>query len=151
MSSLHRAIRKNDLSLVAHILNVTPTILETRDVDGKTPLYIAVTRNNIAITLLLLQKGADPNTDSFRGDYDLIPLDGCCRSEIAKLLIDFGSSAGSHTNYGSQQLYEGHKRTKELITSLLLFSVTPVARANRNVIRSIAYHLWTLRWENTRL
>jgi len=56
---LHNAINTGHVELVTELLNIQPTLLESRDHNGRTPLHVAAAGGHTAIVEALLTAGAD--------------------------------------------------------------------------------------------
>ena len=68
--------------------------IEARDKDGRTPLFIACSKNNVDICALLISKGADVNAKDNRGWTPLRQVHKQClntsKTEICDLLKKHG-------------------------------------------------------------
>ena len=95
-SELSEAIAKNDLEKVKRLLRDKPDPIEA---GNKSPLYIAVEENNIELTRLILQMGANPNFDVLYNDSEdglsiVTPLTIAIKNgniDIVKLLLQYGA------------------------------------------------------------
>jgi ankyrin repeat protein len=75
-------------------------VLEMRDVDGDTPLHIAVEKRDLAAVLFLLTKGAT-STINMRNNKGHAPLHGAAKhglADIAQLLLDNGARTSIKDN-----------------------------------------------------
>lgn len=75
-------------------------LLEMRDIDGDTPLHIAVEKRNLAVVLLLLNEGATSTID-MRNNEGHAPLHGAAKhglADIAQLLLDNGARTSIKDN-----------------------------------------------------
>jgi len=59
-----------------------------KDIDGETPLHVAVWEDNIAVAKLLIASGADVNAKGWNG---FTPLDWAKSEEMEALLIEHGA------------------------------------------------------------
>lgn len=95
---LPEAIASHDVSLVNTLL-LTGIDLDSSldDFTSKTPLNLAIDEDNIEITHLLLNRGADAN---FYGPYDhpLIQAVIYGRLDLVSLLIQYGADVNAHSD-----------------------------------------------------
>jgi ankyrin repeat protein len=70
MSDFYRAVENNNLAEVRRIL-LRDINLEERDINGRTPLLLAITEDNYELFMLLLTLGANPSGPS-EGDKPVI-------------------------------------------------------------------------------
>jgi len=61
---LHLAAQKGDHETFARLLKLYPQLINSRDLDGKTPLHVAAAADRLEIAKLLLDNGADLNLES---------------------------------------------------------------------------------------
>ncbi|CTQ52959.1 ankyrin repeat protein [Roseibium album] len=121
--ALHMAADFNDLKILALLLDhgADP---ESRDADGRTPLFQAALRGNTAAAELLLERGAD--VDAVERSYRLTPLQQAAENgniATVKLLLQYGAEINvldsrgfsalsmaaqlqSYTNVGDARLIE---------------------------------------------
>lgn len=59
--SMHSAAKKGDLAAVKDLIKTYPQLINSRDLDGKTPLHYAAENNRLEIAHLLIDNGADVN------------------------------------------------------------------------------------------
>ena len=59
-TALHAAVWSENLELVRYLLDQPDTRLDERNVDGFTPLMIALEKGNVALSSMLLAAGASP-------------------------------------------------------------------------------------------
>jgi ankyrin repeat protein len=59
-TALHAAVWSENLELVHYLLDQPDTRLDERNVDGFTPLMIAIEKGNVALSSMLLAAGASP-------------------------------------------------------------------------------------------
>jgi ankyrin repeat protein len=67
-NAIHRAVWRGNNGLVAYLLRQKEIELNNPDVDNRTPLMIAVEKNNWEIVKMLLDAGADPKAKNRKGD-----------------------------------------------------------------------------------
>jgi ankyrin repeat protein len=61
MEEIHSAARRGDEGEVTRLLDADPTLIETDDIDGETPLVVAAEHGQLGVTRLLVQRGANIN------------------------------------------------------------------------------------------
>jgi ankyrin repeat protein len=61
-TALHAAVWNENLKLVHYLLGQPDIRLDERDVDGYTPLQIALEKGNVALSSMLLAAGAQPES-----------------------------------------------------------------------------------------
>lgn len=89
---IHKAITKGDLKKVAALLNSHPELLESKDSLERTPVFLAVAKNQVEITALLLANGADVNARDGYGQVLLIQaLSGFNHDKMVRLLLSKGA------------------------------------------------------------
>lgn len=69
--SLFSEVSKNNYASIKAFLDLGYDINEHREVDGYTPLFIAVSNNNVLMLKFLLAEGADPAAKSSAGKTSL--------------------------------------------------------------------------------
>ncbi len=70
--ALIEAVKKDDASAALQLLRDNPTLVDTRDENGDTPLMIALRRNNRAWTGQFLNSGANVELAAKNGDTPII-------------------------------------------------------------------------------
>lgn len=121
--NIHQAAAEGSVRLGIDLLTAGADV--DAKIDGKTPLYIASVAGHYALVWLLLQKGADHQKKSVKGDYSILnwtPLEAASNAghvEIAALLAKIAFDQGLlSTNQSALQLAAeaGHSETvKELV------------------------------------
>jgi ankyrin repeat protein len=61
-ATLHAAVWSENLELVHYLLDQPDIRLDERDVDGYTPLQVAMENGNVALSAMLLAAGAQPES-----------------------------------------------------------------------------------------
>ncbi|CAB0031723.1 unnamed protein product [Trichogramma brassicae] len=62
-----------------------PVRIDSRDIDGNTPLHVAIHKNHVNLIGFLLRKGADPNSPNKNGET---PLHRICEANIDDLTVE---------------------------------------------------------------
>lgn len=117
--SLHSAAKKGDLAAVKDLIKTYPQLINSRDLDGKTPLHHAAENNHLEIANLLIENGAAVNARCQYKTFELlhgtvakilVPIVGHVKRIIdQKTPLDFALQKG----YSQMaQLLEGHMKEK---------------------------------------
>ncbi len=119
-ASLCEASRNGDVELVkVLLLSSNGADVNMQDENGCTPLYCAVSRDNLEIVKLLLDRRADANKPNKDGWTPLNSAAFHCYREIVKLLLNNGADANKQDNFGSAPLHGavdyGDQETVKLI------------------------------------
>lgn len=133
-SKLHRAVQTDDPALIVALIGQGARV-NAPDVEGWTPLMLAVSEHRAGIAALLLEHGADPSITSIDGQAPLHKAASSDDEEITLMLVDAGVdvnakvSMRSPFNAGDTSLHlalaEGHGG---LAMRLLGLGADPVAR-----------------------
>lgn len=59
LNAMHLAARHNNKQVIAELYSHHPFLIDSRTVDGETPLMLAVTLNNVQSVQMLIQLGTD--------------------------------------------------------------------------------------------
>ena len=114
------AIRNGELQQVEQLAKETPALVHTKDARGSTALVLATYYNQIEITKLLIEQGADINAVDGSGNT---PLMGVCfkgYANIAELLVNHGASLNHQNALGATALIYAVNFNKLAIIKLLL-------------------------------
>jgi ankyrin repeat protein len=79
-TAMHNAVWRENVDLVRYLLSESGVLLDELNVDGRTPLMIAVEKGNRQIFDMLLAAGADPKVKNARG----LDADGVAQRIIAQ-------------------------------------------------------------------
>jgi len=118
--SIHNAVRSKDVPRVMMMLGQQPSILESEDEYGHTPLYVAVTNNLCDMATYLLEERAEINTQRIRS---YTPLWCACyygHLDMVKLLIRHGADPNLPSRYGVTPLMIASEVGHEHIAQHLL-------------------------------
>jgi len=111
-SYLHLAVEDGNLAVIRILLR-SRKLMETRDSDGKTPLYHAIDGRNYEVAELLLENGARINNAGTSKDRPLLEIvcaqKGKGWTEIAKQLIKKGADPARDLPYSKACLKEIEK------------------------------------------
>ena len=116
--SFHDAVDEGYLEVVKQHLAASPNV-NAKDVNGRTPLYIAANRGHTAIAKLLIANGADV---SAKRPNNYTPLHSATdegHKEIAELLIAKGADVNAKTESGQTPLDLAILRKKTETADLL--------------------------------
>ena len=125
---VHMAVMRNDLPALREVLSKSKSI-DSRDREGRIPLFYAAQDGNVAIASELLGHGADVNA---RDRNDESPLHFAAREyriEMASLLLDHGASPNAQDANGNTALHRAVFESKgrgEIIKLLVARGADPV-------------------------
>lgn len=91
-------------NLIARMIENGLDVDTARDVDGKTPLHIALLHADVSFVKLLLMYGADPNKKDFEGNTALHYA--AYNPEKVKLLLKNGADIALKNNRGRSVVHE---------------------------------------------
>ncbi|MDK2818705.1 MAG: ankyrin repeat domain-containing protein [Spirochaetota bacterium] len=91
-SLLHLAVATQDISMIKTTLTYDRLLINMQDMNGCTPLHIAVLTENQAIIEILIRLGADVNRSNNEGET---PIFNAVRNNSNKILIDYLISEGA--------------------------------------------------------
>lgn len=138
-AEIHDAVNDNDIERVMALLDVDPSLLNSRDDDGMTPLNIAAFNGNKEIACELLKRNANINI----GDYDnsqpihLAAISG--NVQIAELLLARGADVNAQDNNGSTPLtFAAGRRRIDMVGFLLSKGANPLFQ-NRQGMTAIFF------------
>ena len=89
MTYLHIAVQASNEFIVEYLC--TKMDVNIKDCLGRTPLHLAVTKDNLNIVKLLIAAGSDVNSQSISGEIPLTKAIKFNKIENARLLLRFGS------------------------------------------------------------
>ena len=98
------AVKKADGDKATQLLADHPTIIDSRDGNGDTPLIIAIDRSDPNWTGFLLNKGADPNLGGAEGDTPLIAATRVGFDEAIEWLLGLGAKVDATNKMGETPL-----------------------------------------------
>jgi ankyrin repeat protein len=98
---IHEAAAVGDLNRVRTLLEADPTLLESTDDFGRTPLNKACERKQVAIATFLIEKGADVKT---KDKMELTPLHYAADVDLIKRLVAKGADVNARNGLGFSPL-----------------------------------------------
>ena len=119
---LFDAVSIGERETVSHIISRDRMQVNSFSKDGFTPLGLASFFENVAVVLLLLANGADPNLIA-KNDFKVAPLHSACaifNYEIAALLIKGGGDVNAKQMQGVTPLHSAAHNGKTDLAKLLL-------------------------------
>ena len=114
------AVTKRDGDKAIQLLADHPTIIDTKNGDGDTPLIISIRAANSDWTGFLLTKGADPNLAGNHGDTPLITAAKAGFDDAAGWLIGMGANVDATTRAGETALIIAVQLRDARLAKLLL-------------------------------
>ncbi|XP_071182030.1 serine/threonine-protein phosphatase 6 regulatory ankyrin repeat subunit B-like [Mytilus edulis] len=124
-SDLHKAAVDGDVECVVKLLNGGDVQIDLEDDRGNTPLYMAVQNNHFQVVKTLIQYGACVNPKC-------VPLNIVRNFEIAKLLVDSGSSVTAVDELGNNPLHKATEFGNDRIAELFLNNGADINQTNHN-------------------
>jgi ankyrin repeat protein len=114
------AVKSRDGDKATQLVADHPTVINTRDDAGNTPLLIAISRNDSTWTGFLLNKGADPNLSGVGGDTPLIAAARIGFQDAAEWLIGLGAKVDGPNKMGETPLIVAVQQRNTRLVRLLL-------------------------------
>lgn len=114
----HNNIMINGLIRAAEILLAKGSDINMKDYNGRTPLYVAVCNQFLAMVQMLLRNGANVNEKNKHGWTPLYLAIVNGNIEIIKTLLDYGANANEKTSDGwAPLMLTKDKEIIELLTN----------------------------------
>lgn len=109
-----RAAKNGDAAAISDMLSSDPSLLNTRDTDGSTPLHCAAWKGHVEAVAALLAAGAEVNAHNQNGHWGTTPLHAAAHAnqrEIVALLLAHGAEVNAKDQEGRTPLQhtEFHK------------------------------------------
>jgi len=98
------AIRKGDGNEALKLLNANPTLVNARDLNGKTALITAIENRDEDWAGYLLQQGADANQPLRNGDTPLITASRLGMTQVVEWLVGVGAKVDEPNRKGETPL-----------------------------------------------
>lgn len=124
-SDLHKVAVDGDVERVVTLLDGGDIQIDLEDDRGNTPLYMAVQNNHFQVVKTLIQHGACVN-------QKCVPLNIVRNFEIAKLLVDSGSSVTAVDELGNTPLHKATEFGNDRIAELFLNNGADINQTNHN-------------------
>jgi cytohesin len=109
---IHDAAKSGDLEKVKTLLKDNPELVNNKDTNGWTPLFLAARNDHADVVDLLLTNGADVNATNKSGMTALRVAVGGRHQDVAELLLAHGADINARENNGGTLLigaaYNGH-------------------------------------------
>jgi ankyrin repeat protein len=105
---------------VRSLLDVCPAMVDSKDKDNQSLLYVAAQQGNKALVAVLLEKGADVNAQGGRYNNALLAALENGHTEIATLLVDKGADVNAQGGRYDNPLLAALERGYTEIATLLL-------------------------------
>src|ERR1700683_4237836 len=100
-AEIHNAASTGNVEKMSTLLERDPSLLESRDDTGMTPLMVAARDGRSNVVTFLIEKGADIKATTRGGDYDALALaakNG--QKDVVALLLDKGADANRKDSDG---------------------------------------------------
>lgn len=119
-ASLTQAIRRGDVKKVQAMLASNPQLVDSREGKfGSPPLHTAVSKHQVAVVKLLLQRGANVNGGN---DMRITALHLCAQfnyPDLARLLLDSGADPNILTKTGVSPLRLAEANRNERVADVI--------------------------------
>ncbi|KZT58066.1 ankyrin [Calocera cornea HHB12733] len=118
---IHKAALEGQKSLVASLLSSNPSLLNSKDVDGRTPLHWASTKHKDVVEQLLSHNPpADVNVKDTQGWTPLMIAASAGQDDIVELLIGAGADVKAVNEKGITALHYAASKGRYEIGKLLV-------------------------------
>ena len=101
VDEIHDAAAAGDLNKVKALLDADPSLLESKDNDGRTPLNKACEKKQAAVANFLIDKGADVKTTD---KFGFTPLHYTADFDLIKRLLAKGADVNARSGLGFSPL-----------------------------------------------
>jgi ankyrin repeat protein len=121
--------------------------LNTKNIDGDTPLFFAVLKGNLEVVKILVEYGACINIQNNNGDTPLMYAVSKGFEAVAKYLVDAGADVNIQNEKGDNALIlafnagskSNLKSVYDSIITLLIESGTELSMVNKNECSPLTY------------
>ncbi len=117
---IHDAAKTGDLAKIRSLLQADPSLVNTQDDDGVTPLIYATHFAKPEAAKLLLEKGAAANTPAGSGITALYEASGHGMVDVVKMLLAKGATVDAKTTAGGTPLLLAAENGQLEVVKLLL-------------------------------
>ena len=120
---IHSATTLNDSNILSYLLQLDEVIIDSVDIEGNTPLHMAMANENLEISQILLQcqsKACDINRQNARGKSALIIAASMGYTEKVSLLLAKGCDVNLFDGNGETALFSSitHGKTEVALAIL---------------------------------
>lgn len=115
-----KAIREGNNPEALKLLEARPTLVNARDLSGKTALITAIERRDQDWVAHLLREGADPNQSLKNGDSPLITASRLGLQDVATWLLSVGARVDETNRMGETALIVAVQQRQVPIVRILL-------------------------------
>jgi ankyrin repeat protein len=99
-TALHQCVREGNTEAMRILVDSPDCILEIKDADGETPLFVASTDGNPELAKILLEAGANPNAMARDGWSCLMMAARDANYDVTKALLEAGADM-----YGGRDMF----------------------------------------------
>jgi ankyrin repeat protein len=105
-SEIFDTVKKGDITKVTEIIKKNPKVVNEKNDEGETPLFIAAEEGNSAVAELLISRGADVNSKNNEGETPLFVAAEEGNRAVVELLISRGADVNIKNNEGKTVITE---------------------------------------------
>ena len=117
-----QAVTNRDGNKATELLELRPTLVNSRNTKGQTALIVAISRSDVLWTGFLLGRGADPNYAASNGDTPLIAAARVGFLEAVEWLLAKGAKVEGANKMGETALIVAVQQRQLPVVKLLLAS-----------------------------
>uniref|UniRef100_A0A8C6SAF2 Ankyrin repeat and SOCS box containing 2a, tandem duplicate 1 n=1 Tax=Neogobius melanostomus TaxID=47308 RepID=A0A8C6SAF2_9GOBI len=118
--AIHQAAWFGHHTCLRALISVQHGMVNKRTDHGETALHIAVNRENLDCTIILLQNGADPDSTNYDKETPLYKACERSNTALVAMLLDYGAEVNFHCIQGWTALQEAVVRNNVEICEMLL-------------------------------
>jgi len=116
---LHDAAERGDVNRVKQLLNAGVDVNAKNNDYGSTALIVTSTVGHTEVVKILLEKGADVNSENKYGDTALMGAAAAGQTKIVKALLQKGANVNTKNKYGWSALMMAVKKGHTEVVNLL--------------------------------
>jgi hypothetical protein len=117
---LYARIEKHDLSSISEILKIAPSLINSKDQSGSSPLMLACEDDNLEMVNLLLSSDADTEIANKDQETPLIWSVMGKNKKITAALLEHGASISAQNNHNENALFIACYMDQTAMVQLLL-------------------------------
>ena len=117
-----KAAKSGDVATIKSLLELDPSLINTRDKDGSTPLHCATWKGQEKVAELLVKEGANVNAVNQNEHWGTTPLHAAAhanQAKIAQLLLDHGADVKAKDMEGKTPMFHTTFHKAKAVAKLL--------------------------------